>query len=829
MHISYLAVKKIFYRLLIILLLLASTIFFILGTTPGLKTSLALANYFVPGKLIITSVKGRLFNHITLKQITYVNNGLTLKINNLDVSWYLPDLLHYQLTIDSLRADEVNLTLAAFKQREKQTEALPTTLPNLPKYWLIRNASIAKLTIRQNDAIGQLTTIHMQAHLTNQQKHFNGSQLQLMGKWTELNWPINAQYRFISKTGQLNIHGTLPHMILTLNGQINEPLSAALQAHASTNVAGGQVKAALVSKAGNINLDLFYDANHRPKLTGNLKAHLTAVDEKLALPLKQLQAQAHFSGESIPTLSLYTQVKGLYNENPTQVVIRYNKQALSAVVDLGPNHMQINGSALFPWRLIASLPQPALLHSSLAGLKSTISAKATLVGKQQGDLTLSLSKGKFKNHAIPKITFEGATIQAKLDNKQLQTTGNLSLGEAQRLRLTFNLPHFNLFKPSNQTWQAKGEFFSHDNILFIHGQGELNPTIKGIVNLKGEQIPLMTSKEYTIYVSPNLAFEFTPSDLKMRGHILVPKAAIKPQIFSSSVSLTDDVVFADKKEAPNPFNIDTDIKIEMGNEAILAVKGLQGHLTGAVNLRQLPGGPLTASGELNIKEGQYKAYGQDLTIETGQLLFTGGLIDNPAIQLRAIRKLNNTSTITGSNRWFDFNSSNLQALDFGKKTTVGIKVSGRLNKPKVELFSAPATLSQADILSILLLGKPINQADKSGAQLLLAAVSALNLESGHGAPQLLSQLKQSLGIDFNFENDIKYDQKTNQSTDNTTLVISKSLSKRLYLSYNVGLSSKADSNVLTLKYLLNKFFSVQVNANTSGSGGIDLFYTHQKE
>jgi translocation and assembly module TamB len=58
-------------------------------------------------------------------------------------------------------------------------------------------------------------------------------------------------------------------------------------------------------------------------------------------------------------------------------------------------------------------------------------------------------------------------------------------------------------------------------------------------------------------------------------------------------------------------------------------------------------------------------------------------------------------------------------------------------------------------------------------------------------------------------------------------VIGKSLSKRLYVSYNRGLR-QTDANVLTLKYLLSTFFSLQVTASDAGNG-IDLLYSSQKQ
>ena len=110
----------------------------------------------------------------------------------------------------------------------------------------------------------------------------------------------------------------------------------------------------------------------------------------------------------------------------------------------------------------------------------------------------------------------------------------------------------------------------------------------------------------------------------------------------------------------------------------------------------------------------------------------------------------------------------------------------------------------------------------------MAAISSMNLDRGTKGTQLLSQLKETLGIDLNLTNQsTNYHQNTMPTTDNTSVVIGKSLSKRLYLSYNIGLLQQ-DTNVLTLKYLLNQFFSIQVTASDTGNG-LDVLYTHNKE
>jgi len=320
---------------------------------------------------------------------------------------------------------------------------------------------------------------------------------------------------------------------------------------------------------------------------------------------------------------------------------------------------------------------------------------------------------------------------------------------------------------------------------------------------------------------------FSSDALQIKGTILIPRAHIAPQTFSNSKSVSDDVVFIhEKKSIMLSSLIDLDVNIVMGDEVTLAIKGLKGRLTGAVHLMQTKNTPLNASGSIRIIDGKYVAYGQDLKIEQGQLTFTGGVLDNPLLEIRAFKLIKQSNPVA-STAAFTIQNNNIQSTDFSNQVTVGVDVSGRLKAPKVHLFSIPSNLSQADILSLLLLGKPASEASKSGGQLLLAAARALNLDSGTKGLQLLTQLKQKLGLDFNLTSETQYNQKNNQSTENTGISVGKSLSKRLYLSYNFGLSQQGN-NALMLNYILSQFFSIQINTSVNGSG-VDLLYTREKK
>lgn len=411
----------------------------------------------------------------------------------------------------------------------------------------------------------------------------------------------------------------------------------------------------------------------------------------------------------------------------------------------------------------------------------------------------------------------------------IESNINLNNARLDIAQLGLQLSSINLNVFANKSgWKTEGSLLSGAKKLALSGNGALTSPYNGNFVLQGKDLPIVNTKEYQINVSPQLNIKLTDSSVTINGTIEVPYAQIKPHNFSNSVTLSDDVVFQSQQSPPssssssNAFKTNMDVRVIMGDKVTLAFKGLNALLTGTIDVKQIAPGPISATGELNVKKGTYKAYAQDLTIEQGQLLFTGGRVDNPGITVRASKKID-TSTATTDGKAFDLNNINLQNVNVRGFIEVGVEVSGRISQPKITLFANPSILSQADILSMMVLGRPASQANKAGGQLLLAAVSSMNLGNGTNGTQLLEQLKKNTGLDVNVQTNNNYNALTNQSSDSTSVVVGKSLSKRIYLSYNVGLS-QTDPNVLMLKYLINKFYSIQVSSSTN-SNAIDFLYT----
>lgn len=785
------------YRLTILLLSLVSLIAFFLLTTPGLFLMVKTASLFLPGTWHINGLHGRAIDHISIAQLIYTDDATQIELKQFDLHWNLRALLQHK----------------------------PST--------------------------HQAT-------------------------WQAINGSINHKPLVSLHQGILSIKGILPNLNITLKATLTSPIKGTVTIRATTSSQGGNALALLTTKQGNYTakMDLkgqFHDLsstnlsitsqinalyNTHP-LTLNLDYHNHQFHALATLGPNQLT----LIGQSLFPLTLQAKLVDMSLLSPQLTTLHTaididaklaHLQHGTLALTIHPGTIALSDKTTWSFQggiLKASLNSKQLQTQGnfIIDKDKTLTLSALLPHFQlaefdspkqviTGNLHLKVASLTFLEEVIPAIGQVSGYLQANLT-----ASGHLGKpvidSNLELIKASLTLPEQGIslnpiqlsLQSHDKTWTAKGSVASNGNPIIIQGEGIFSKTMQGVLNIHGDTVAIMNSSNYHIFLSPNIRLEFAPDALRLRGTILVPKADIKPQTFTHTVSLTDDAVFINKAiPPPNPYHLDTDIRIEMGSHVAIAIEGLKGLLTGGIQLRQLPQKSMIASGELNISDGKYQAYGQDLVIEQGQLLFSNEAIDNPELHVRAIRHFNHVNnSFDNSNQLYDFHSDNLKATNGGNKTRVGIEVSGRLHAPKVQLFSIPSTLTQADILSYLLLGKPANQANKSGGQLLLAAVSALNLDSGHGSTQLLTQLKDKLGLDFNLDTHSAYDQKTGQSSEKTAVVVSKALSKRLYLSYNMGLS-QTDNNVLTLKYLLNAFFSIQVNGSMAGSG-IDLLYTHQKD
>jgi len=503
-------------------------------------------------------------------------------------------------------------------------------------------------------------------------------------------------------------------------------------------------------------LDGQWSINATPRLDGNLRVRRASGDltvlqaeEPLELGISSMALDARFTDAGV----------GMRLD----VVSRYATAAIGGQLGRDPAAGPIGlgaGSAL----LLQG--QLELAHTRV--LAQPVLADARFDGRLTGDLQASGTLGApvfSGNVRGDGITFEyppygvylkNGEVRARLEGDRLQVERlNIQAGEGQ-FSASGTLPLRFAEGNAKLTWQAKNFAVLErpDLRLITSGQGE--------AGFDGKRLSL----------SGELHAE--------RGHLEIERERMP--------KLGEDVVIAGQpKSAPRektPLPLDLNVDLDLGENLTVRVQGLEGKLTGRINLATSKDGELRAYGKLTTLNATFYAYGQRLQVDPGILIFDGP-IDNPTLQITAWRKN--------------------QAVE------AGVQVSGTVRAPRIQIVSQPQ-VPEGERLSWLVLGRAPSDATKADLGLLQAAAGAL-LARGDSMP-LDRRIAQSFGLD-----EVSF-RGTGELQDRV-LAFGKRLSDKLYVSYEQGLGTVA-SNLVKVDYSLSRRWSLRAETGTSSGWG--LFY-----
>ena len=306
-------------------------------------------------------------------------------------------------------------------------------------------------------------------------------------------------------------------------------------------------------------------------------------------------------------------------------------------------------------------------------------------------------------------------------------------------------------------------------------------------SIAGKNFRTVYLPEAQIYSSPNLTFSGGPQRISVKGEILVPELILSGDGESEAIQPSEDVIFVDDttvtQKAP-PFMLDMQVQIILGEKVYLRTEGINARLSGNVSISGKQFSEMNGQGLIQVKKGTYKRYGVDLDITRGRIVFSGGPIQNPMLDILAVRKAGNV--------------------------TAGITVSGTVQMPVVTLYSVPS-MPDSDILAYIVLGRPLGS-DKEGASLVLNAASILLSESESASVQ--EQVRDATGLDvLEIESD-------GGGVAHSIVTVGEYLTPKLYVSY--GQSLVGGMNILRLRYIISKRWELETTGGTFS--GVDLFY-----
>jgi translocation and assembly module TamB len=331
---------------------------------------------------------------------------------------------------------------------------------------------------------------------------------------------------------------------------------------------------------------------------------------------------------------------------------------------------------------------------------------------------------------------------------------------------------------------------SGDGRLTLAGKVDLDaePGPALDLRIRGERFQAVRLPEANVRISPDLTLSGA-EPYRLSGVLAIPYALIEVKSLpSSAVSVSSDefIVGEEGEETTQAgaSNLAADVRIQLGDEVTFKGFGLKTRLTGVLDASLDERGQ-QVYGKIELKDGAYKAFGQDLGIEQGRLLFAGPPA-SPALDLRAVRV----------------------SLDGSVKAYLA--VTGPLSKPRTRVYSEPA-LPDTQALSYLLTGRGTDSAGSEQGLDIAAAAFSLGVDRGE---PLLQTMQERLGLD---ELSVS---SGDTGLESSAVTVGKYLNPNLYIGYTQNLFDPAGSVLLRLK--LSEQVEVESRAGVQQS--VDLFY-----
>ncbi len=300
-----------------------------------------------------------------------------------------------------------------------------------------------------------------------------------------------------------------------------------------------------------------------------------------------------------------------------------------------------------------------------------------------------------------------------------------------------------------------------------------------------------------LVMSGQVTARLANSQLAIRGDLKTDEALIilpddsTPKLGKDVVVRGRSVVDASKPkptEADKKMMPDLAITLDLGPNFQLKGRGLNTRLAGKLELTssaKTQGQP-QLTGAVRTVSGTFKAYGQQLDIERGQLRFTGPY-DNPTLNVLALR-------------------SKLSQR-------VGVQINGTALSPVVSLYADPE-LPEAEKLAWLVLGRSPTEGGAETALLQQAALALMGRnDNGTGV-----SLAQRVGLD-----ELSFGGASNGGASGATLTLGKRLSKDFYVAYETGLAGA----VGTLQVFYDLSRRLTLRASTGDQSAVDLIFTHR--
>lgn len=414
----------------------------------------------------------------------------------------------------------------------------------------------------------------------------------------------------------------------------------------------------------------------------------------------------------------------------------------------------------------------ALTQFQLEPWKAFVPELSELAGELSANVTM---KGE-----LTALLLEG---EAKISDTMLSSTYLPSRINQVNQHIHFNGQSLNFAGPFN-FGKGRGN---------IDGELSWRSGLAGKMLISGRDMEIDYQNMLRARLSPDLSIEFNPQKITLTGDVGVPYARVKVrELPPEALSPSDDTVILNQAEGQNAEQTEVEVMVNVlidkdkVNEVKLDAFGLTSDLQGSLSLRK-EAAVIIGNGELQLINGRYRAYGQDLKIRQGEILFSGP-IDSPTLNIEAIR----------------------DPVKTADDVIAGLRVEGIADQARVEIFSEPG-MEQSEALSYLLRGQSIKSPSETSSDAALAdALISFGLSKSENK---ITKVGQKLGVE-----DLAI--ATSGQGEETKLSVSGYVAPGVQLRYGVGVFDSASEVALRYQIMPQLYLEAVSGLNNA----LDLYY-----
>ncbi|MEM1080857.1 MAG: translocation/assembly module TamB domain-containing protein [Pseudomonadota bacterium] len=326
------------------------------------------------------------------------------------------------------------------------------------------------------------------------------------------------------------------------------------------------------------------------------------------------------------------------------------------------------------------------------------------------DMQLNLPDLSVFNRLIPQLDELNGRVEGELNVSgpigQPEITGRMTLHDGLLFHspLGSRIEQINLELIANESDATiQGGFAAGAGSGQLTGELVESPTgWSGQLTVHGQQLQVTDIDWNTMTISPDLSIGLSQELLEINGELVVDRARLgMPPGLTQRVEPSSDVVIVNGTESDDSLSaanqalrmIDGTVRLDLGDDMLFDAAGMETRLAGALTIDWIPGEAMpTGLGEIELIDGAYRAYGQNLEVDPGRIIFTGQPIDNPRLDISAIREIFGDSQVDEA----------------------GVSITGNARDPEVSVFTSPLT-SREKAIAYLLTGADFDHASGQGA------------------------------------------------------------------------------------------------------------------